>query len=353
MYGYLISELHVQILLIHSLVGFACLVFPLISIPVVKDMAEIESLSDSSFLEKRLSLTNQVTGDLLCRAADGGKCHVVAKLLDEDMADPNSRNRYGDTPLGLAAKKGHETIVERLLTAGADPNSTDVENRTSLWWATKNQQQAVVELLLEIENIDVNISDTLSRRTPLALAVRCKSHAIVSLILNAGNANRGAEDLYDVPPLWWAVQNGDQSTIKQLLDSSHSYSGSEINVENEIDYRCISHWLAVCDRNHDGCCQNNPIDDQQGRSNPRWIIDTENGCIVSGQYVSRYVTLSYVWNNSQDIGSPADHRILMLNTSNLDEFQKTQFLRGPLSDGLPEVIKDAMELVYKIGMRYL
>ena len=51
---------------------------------------------------------------------------MVHLLLDEG-ADPNIADRYGETPLLLAAEEGHQNVVQLLIANGADANMTDLE----------------------------------------------------------------------------------------------------------------------------------------------------------------------------------------------------------------------------------
>jgi ankyrin repeat protein len=44
----------------------------------------------------------------------------IAQLLIDHGADVNARNMYGDSPLSLAEKEGHTTIVEILKANGAN-----------------------------------------------------------------------------------------------------------------------------------------------------------------------------------------------------------------------------------------
>ncbi|EHK42208.1 hypothetical protein TRIATDRAFT_302393 [Trichoderma atroviride IMI 206040] len=64
------------------------------------------------------------------------------------QADINSKDTYGRTPLLFAARKGHEAVVELLLTTGqANINSKDVFGLTPLSSAAENGHEAVVNLL--------------------------------------------------------------------------------------------------------------------------------------------------------------------------------------------------------------
>lgn len=57
---------------------------------------------------------------LLHWAALGGQAEAAAFLLDAG-ADPNARDRAGDTPLGAAAAGCHVAVIRLLLARGADP----------------------------------------------------------------------------------------------------------------------------------------------------------------------------------------------------------------------------------------
>ncbi|KAF2205524.1 HET-domain-containing protein [Delitschia confertaspora ATCC 74209] len=73
------------------------------------------------------------------------------------------------------------------------------------------------------------------------------------------------------------------------------------------------------------------------------LIDIGRRCIVSADYQSRYLALSYVWGNAN---------MLMTTTTNLDDLKKPWSLkyRARL---IPKVIKDAILVVEALGERYL
>ena len=53
-------------------------------------------------------------------------------------------NRYGVTPLYLAAVNGNADMIRRLLDAGADPNSVDAGGETALMTAARTGNPAAL-----------------------------------------------------------------------------------------------------------------------------------------------------------------------------------------------------------------
>ena len=66
-------------------------------------------------------------------AAENGHEAVVKLLLDIGKVNTDSKNKYKQTPLSLAIKKRHETIVKLLLKKGAE---VGIENRGG--WTAHN-----------------------------------------------------------------------------------------------------------------------------------------------------------------------------------------------------------------------
>ncbi|HSR56124.1 MAG TPA: ankyrin repeat domain-containing protein, partial [Alphaproteobacteria bacterium] len=61
----------------------------------------------------------------------------------EDGSDINARDSYGQTALMLAAPRGFENIVRRLIAAGADLDVTAKYGLSALMLAVVNYQDAV------------------------------------------------------------------------------------------------------------------------------------------------------------------------------------------------------------------
>ncbi|KAI2633857.1 ankyrin repeat-containing domain protein, partial [Xylaria nigripes] len=118
-------------------------------------------------------------------AVSGGHTEVLQLLL-ESGADPNAADKYGLSPLILAAIKGKESIVQLLLAQhNVDPQSSDLRGRTALSWASIKGHEAVIELLLADERV---IRDSRGHvdYTPLMRAVRKSEYSVVRGFIQRG-----------------------------------------------------------------------------------------------------------------------------------------------------------------------
>lgn len=285
--------------------------------------------------------------------------------------------------ISLAAKHGHKDVLKSLIdNTNVDTNSRSQGGRSALWWAVDNGHTAIVELLLNTENVDVDLPDVLSQRTPLSVAVRNGYTKISKLLLDSHKVNVDSKDVYGVSPLWWANQNRSRpvrdarlpmykfdfmikindegllrdrerdcrSTIEKFFTGKNIHLNPEADIRLEIDYLCLAHWLELCDQRHSGCRQNKPVKDPTCHHGPQWVIDTENACIIPGRDISKYATLSYVWNQENE--ELSEEKMVFLNESNVFQLQTTQYL-DLVKDALPQVIKDAIIIVKKLGVRYI
>jgi ankyrin repeat protein len=72
----------------------------------------------------------------------------VVRLLIQSGARTSAANRYGITPLSLAAANGSIRLTRALLEAGADPNATTPEGETILMTAARTGSPEVIERLI-------------------------------------------------------------------------------------------------------------------------------------------------------------------------------------------------------------
>lgn len=111
----------------------------------------------------------------------------------------------------------------------------------------------------------------------------------------------------------------------------------------EIDPELLKSWLRLCDRHHGAQCS--PRVDRQGPDIR--LIDTKDQCIVSRRLLDSsapqdYVALSYVWGDVEQSYMPAGGAYSVLTE------------KGALMElKPPKTIADAMQLIERLGLRYL
>lgn len=144
---------------------------------------------------------------LLHVAARNGNVRLLEILL-KGKANPNARNRVGDSPLMLAAYNGKQPAIDFLLAAGAELNHT---GWTPLHYAVFAEQAEMVSyLLLKGANVDARAPN---EQTALMLAAKNGNLAIVKLLLNA-KADAALIDQHGDTPLTLAQKNNNTELSK-------------------------------------------------------------------------------------------------------------------------------------------
>jgi ankyrin repeat protein len=97
-------------------------------------------------------------------------------------ANVKAADRYGITPLNLAAVNGNAVIMKKLLDAGADPNAVDLTGETVLMTAARTGSPEAIKLLLD-RGANANAVDPEFAQTALMLAVRENHPAAVKALI--------------------------------------------------------------------------------------------------------------------------------------------------------------------------
>jgi ankyrin repeat protein len=109
----------------------------------------------------------------------------VVDLLLAAGANPMAANRYGVTPLSLAATNGNARVVERLLRSGANPNAAIPGGETVLMTAARTGDVAVLKALLEA-SAEVNARENTRGQTALMWAAAENNVAAIKVLVDAG-----------------------------------------------------------------------------------------------------------------------------------------------------------------------
>ena len=154
----------------------------------------------------------------LALAARNGHEEVVQMLVGWEGVDPDEPNRYGQTPLSYAAEHGRKGVVEILLgRAEVNLGRIDKLGRTPLSYAVGNGSEEVVMILLERAGVSSDWADN-KGRTLLSHAAGHGQEAIVKMILGWEDGDVDRPDNKGRMPLSYAAREGHEGMVKMLLE---------------------------------------------------------------------------------------------------------------------------------------
>ena len=148
-------------------------------------------------------------------AANLGSTELLADLLSEKSIDIDQQTEEGDTPLMVAAFRGHLRVVRILLDKEADVTITADGGLTALLWSAKAGHVAVSKMLVNA-GADLEAATYQSKRTPLHLAAREGHGDVTSMLIEAG-ADLNCRGRGEETPLFFAVQKRHMNIVKMLL----------------------------------------------------------------------------------------------------------------------------------------
>jgi len=107
-------------------------------------------------------------------------------LLERSDVDPDTVDRFGQTPLLVAAYRGREGVVRILLERNdVNPDTATAAGHTPLLQAARRGHERVVRMLLERSDVDPDTVDTY-RKTPLFFAAKYGHEGVVTREDTAG-----------------------------------------------------------------------------------------------------------------------------------------------------------------------
>lgn len=138
----------------------------------------------------------------------------IIKLLLDNKANINSKNKENFSPLHIACGNGHFFTAKLLLENHADIKALTIDHRTSLHVAAHQNHNDIIELLLHYKaEIESRNKDG---ETPLMIASRCESFEALKL-LHKNKASIDSIDKYYRAPIHLAAIEGKIEIIAYLL----------------------------------------------------------------------------------------------------------------------------------------
>jgi ankyrin repeat protein len=159
----------------------------------------------------------------LHRAIGANDSITAVRSLIKSGADVNAANRYGVTPLSLAAANGNDDVLRLLFEAGANAKAADAalrEGRTTLMLAARTGNVAAVRLLID-KGADVNAVESRTGTTALMWAALENRADAVRALAAAGadvNARSSVTAYPHTPP----------GVIGDALEEGYSYVGQTV-----------------------------------------------------------------------------------------------------------------------------
>ena len=166
-------------------------------------------------------------------AAENGHVDAVQLLLEQPKANPNFRDKEGQTALFKAANKGRIEVVKILLEqASIEPNTSTIDEFTPLHQTIVEDHIDIVRLLLLRDDVNPNLTDKLYHQTALGMCIPYKDGDMVHIFLDRHSRRKDidldAPSMYGETALGRCARQGYIAAAKLLIGA-----GADINKPNE------------------------------------------------------------------------------------------------------------------------
>lgn len=182
----------------------------------------------------------------LMKAAIENKNHEVVKVLLAAGANPNIKNKFGSTALMFAAGNGNPEMTQALLDAGANPHERNTDGQTALMWQAEWVSFETLKALLNA-GADPNVRD---RNGKTALMLVAENHsdgendAYFKLLLAAG-ADPKVKDKDGETVATLELKSWKLNVIRECLEDMYKVIDKKTSLNSKYDLprRRLKHIL--------------------------------------------------------------------------------------------------------------
>ena len=183
----------------------------------------VETLLD---LYANVNLCNSVQNSALMLASELGYKDVIrVLLLQQDAIEKDTKNRYEDTALILAASNGHSECVDLLIDAHADLNLVNKFGKTALVLSAEN---GFVDIVNSLVCAGANVNLVSKRGLSAIMLAAAKGHYDIVKLLSQYGADIYQENKDRTDNvLTYACFGGHSEIIVHIINS-----GADVNYQN-------------------------------------------------------------------------------------------------------------------------
>lgn len=172
-------------------------------------------------------------------AAKDDNIEMMNLLIDSGKLELNVQSNTNLSPLLIAAYYNYIEIVERLIMGDHPGNKMDINSRningfTHLQIAVENNFIEVVELLLKA-GADPNIEDN-NGNTPFPIAAQDGNIEMMNLLINSGKLEFNLQDNTKPSPLYFAAYYGRDKIVERLITGNHPGNKVDVNHQDKSGY---------------------------------------------------------------------------------------------------------------------
>ncbi|XP_071105461.1 uncharacterized protein [Haliotis cracherodii] len=162
-----------------------------------------------------LTLVDKDGNSVLHLACVGGNKAIVQHLVSP--SNINTRGLIGSTPVMMAAIKGHQSVVDLLVSKQADLTLVDKDGNSALHLACRGGNKAIVQHLVSPSNINTRGQNG---RTPVMMAA-FQGHQSVFELLVSKQADLTLVDKDGNSVLYLACVGGNKAIVQHLVSPSN------------------------------------------------------------------------------------------------------------------------------------